>query len=64
MRLKRLLRAMFPNWLNVIVFVVALLTLIVVLWIASRGAYQKAHQEHAYARGRSAPQLGQNTNAR
>jgi len=43
MRLKQTLRTMFPNWLNVVVFIPAFLFLVAVLWVAFHAGYQKAH---------------------
>jgi len=38
-----MLRAMFPNWLNVIVFVPTFLFLVAVLWVAFHAVYEMRH---------------------
>lgn len=43
MRWRQMQRTMFPNWLNVIVFVPAFLLLVTVMWAAYHASYQKAH---------------------
>ena len=68
MRFQRLLRAMFPNWLNIVLFLTAVLFLAAVVRmgfvIGRDNARVMARWRYAHVRGRSAPQLGQNTNAR